>query len=339
MTQTTISLDEARDLVFSALIANGASKENARFVTDALVLSEASGQPGHGLSRVPSYVAQLRTGKVKGTVTPTLEKVSSSLLRVDAGYGFAYPAIDLVLNTLPEMARSQGIAMAAIRHSHHFGQGGSHCEAFAHKGLVSFVFGNAHKAIAPWGGKNPMFGTNPIAFGAPVPGREPLVIDLAMSRVARGKVMAAERAGTTIPDTWALDKDGNATTDPTAAIAGTMLPIGEAKGAALAMMVEVMSAAIVGGSFGFEASSLFVGEGAAPDLGQVILVLNPGMISGGVFGDRITTLVEAVEGEEGARLPGSRRFALREKAEREGISLPTPILEEVRHLAKGVEAA
>ncbi|MEP0406822.1 MAG: Ldh family oxidoreductase, partial [Roseibium sp.] len=165
------------------------------------------------------------------------------------------------------------------------------------------------------------------------------VIDLAMSRVARGKVMAAERAGTTIPDTWALDKDGNATTDPTAAIAGTMLPIGEAKGAALAMMVEVMSAAIVGGSFGFEASSLFVGEGAAPDLGQVILVLNPGMISGGVFGDRITTLVEAVEGEEGARLPGSRRFALREKAEREGISLPTPILEEVRHLAKGVEAA
>ncbi|MEJ8476141.1 Ldh family oxidoreductase [Roseibium algae] len=333
MSSVTISLSQAYDLIFTALTVNGASAENAAFVAKALLQAESSGQPGHGLSRVPSYVAQVRSGKVDGLVTPTLEKVTSSLVRVDASFGFAYPAIDLALRTLPDMADKQGIAMAAIRRSHHFGQGGAHCEALAEKGYVSFVFGNAHKAIAPWGGSKPMFGTNPIAFAAPVPGKPPLVIDLAMSRVARGKVMAAEKAGTSIPEGWALDKDGKSTTNPTDAIAGTMLPIGEAKGAALAMMIEVMSAAIVGAAFGFESSSLFTGEGDAPNLGQVILVLNPNMTSAGAFGERMVTLVEAVEVEEGARLPGSRRLASREKAEREGVSIPTPILREVCQLA------
>ncbi|ADZ71221.1 Ldh family oxidoreductase [Polymorphum gilvum] len=334
----TLSLTQAHDLVVAALVANRTAPDNAACVARALVAAEADGQSGHGLSRVPSYAAQSRSGKVDGFARPALEDVTPALLRVDAGLGFAYPALDLALAVLPAKARALGIAIAAVRRSHHFGQAGAHCERLAEQGLVAFVFGNAPKSIAPWGGRTPLFGTNPIAFAAPVaasvdPGHAPLVIDLAVSRVAKGKIMAAEKAGRTIPEGWALDADGNPTTDASAAMAGTMIPIGEAKGAALAMMVEVMAAALVGASLAFEASSLFSGDGAPPNLGQTIIAIDPGLTSAGAYGERIAALVAAVETEPGARLPGSSRLAARARARAEGVAVPAPILAEIRALA------
>ncbi|MBD8892842.1 Ldh family oxidoreductase [Roseibium litorale] len=335
MSDNRLSLQEAHDLIVSALVASKTSAENAASVARALVAAEASGQSGHGLSRVPSYAAQSRTGKVNGFAKPEMQKTAPGILRIDAGLGFAYPAFEMAIEALPELARSQGIAMAVVARSHHFGQGGAHCEALATRGLVNFVFGNTTKSIAPWGSSKPLFGTNPVAFGAPVPGGEPLVIDLAVSKVARGKIMAAEKTGSAIPEGWALDVDGNPTTNATAAMAGTMVPIGEAKGAALAMMIEVLGACLVGASLGFESSSLFNGEGEAPDLGQVIIAIDPGLSSLGAYGERIATLMAAVEGAEGARVPGSKRFGLREKAGHEGLLIPGPILAEIRALAGG----
>ncbi|WP_417684201.1 Ldh family oxidoreductase [Roseibium sp.] len=332
MSSEILTLAQAHDLVVAALVACGTSSENADCVARALVAAEASGQPGHGLSRVPGYAAQSASGKVDGRAVPSLQEVTPSLLRVDAALGFAYPAIERALDVLPAMASRQGIAMAAIARSHHFGQGGAHCEALADKGYVALVFGNAPKSIAPWGGKEPLFGTNPIAFAAPVPGKPSLVIDLAVSRVAKGKIMAAEKTGSAIPEGWAHDKDGNPTTDASAAMQGTMLPIGEAKGAALAMMIEVLSAALVGASLAFEASSLFSGEGSPPNLGQVIIAIDPGLSSGGAYAERIATLLTAVEGAEGARVPGSRRIEMRERAERDGLAIPSAILAEIRNL-------
>ncbi|WP_417695290.1 Ldh family oxidoreductase [Roseibium sp.] len=333
MSDVSLSLQDAHDLVFKALVANRTSAENARFVADALVAADASGQPGHGLSRVSGYAAQSRSGKVDGYAVPEIEKAAPGVLRVNANYGFAYPAISVALEKLPDMARSQGIAMAAIRHSHHFGQGGAHCEALAEAGLVSFVFGNAPAAIAPWGGKTALFGTNPIAFAAPVPGQPPLVIDLAVSTVAKGKIMTAEKTGKAIPEGWALDAEGNPTTNASAAMKGTMVPIGGAKGAALAMMIDVLGGALVGAALGHQSTSLFSGEGAAPDLGQVIIAIDPNLSSFGAFGDKMTTMVEAVEGVEGARMPGSRRIGLREAAARDGILIPEQIYREVLALS------
>ncbi|WP_417673453.1 Ldh family oxidoreductase [Roseibium sp.] len=333
-----ISIDAAQELATAVLIANRTAPDTAARVAGALVASEAAGQPGHGLSRVPSYSAQAQSGKVDGFARPALEQVTGSLVRVDGAFGFAYPALDLALDALPDMARRNGIAMAAVRRSHHFGQGGLHCERLSDQGFVALVFGNAPKSIAPWGAKEPLFGTNPIAFAAPVPGAPSLVIDLAVSRVAKGKIMAAEKAGRPIPEGWALDKDGNPTTDASAAMVGTMLPIGDAKGAALAMMVEVMAAALVGSSFGFEASGLFSGEGDPPDLGQTIIAIDPGLSSNGAYGERIAALMTAMAAAEGARLPGSRRIEARAKAERAGMEVPCRILEEVRKLA-GVSAS
>ncbi len=331
----SLSLKDAYQLTFLALSANKTAPRNAEVVARALVQAEADGQAGHGLSRIPSYTAQTRTGKVDGFATPEAELITPVVQRVDAKFGFAYPAIDLALPYLKDAATKNGVALSAIHHSHHFGQAGAHCERLAQDGMIAFVFGNAPKAIAAHGGKTPMFGTNPIAFAAPNGSDDPLVIDLALSRVARGKVMAAQRAGTTIPEGWSLDKEGQPTTDPTAALEGTMIPIGEAKGAALAMMIEVLAAGLCGTAFGFEASSLFSGEGPAPDLGQVILAINADLVSVGAFAERMQALVSAIEAEEGTRLPGTSRLAARKHAAEYGVTLPEPIYAEAVRLSKG----
>ncbi|NVK33717.1 MAG: Ldh family oxidoreductase [Rhodobacteraceae bacterium] len=333
MTTVTLSPAATHDLIMLALTQNKTSKANARSVADALIAAQASGQSGHGISRVPSYAAQSRNGKVDGFATPVVEKVSDTIIRIDAANGFTYPAFNIAIDALPEMAKINGMAIAAVHRSHHFGQGGAHCEALAHKGLVSFVFGNATASIAPWGAKRPLFGTNPISFAAPVPGRDPFVVDLAVSRVAKGKIMAAEKTGSDIPEGWALDADGNPTTNASAAMKGTMVPIGEAKGAALAMMIEVMGAALVGSALGFETSGLISSEGGPANMGQLILVIDPQRTSAGAFDERMTTLIDTVESTEGARVPGTRRLAERQKANIEGLTMPLPIVNEVRVIA------
>ncbi|WP_299616129.1 Ldh family oxidoreductase [Pelagibius sp.] len=326
----TLTLEAARDLVAGALMAAGTAEANAASVAAALVAAEADGQKGHGLSRVASYAGQVKTGKVQGTAVPRIEQLSPAAIRVDAGAGFAFPALDLARTALVEMAKSQVVALAAVYSSHHFGQGGYHVERLAAEGLVALMLGNSPQAIAPWGGTQGLFGTNPIALAAPRREGAPLVIDLSLAKVARGKVMAAAKAGETIPEGWALDAEGQPTRDPEAALGGTMIPMGEAKGAALAMLVEVLSASLVGANHGFEASSFFTAEGPPPGVGQLLLAFNPGPLSGGGFVDRLETLIGALEDQPGARLPGSRRLAARQAAARDGLVIAASTLAEIR---------
>jgi (2R)-3-sulfolactate dehydrogenase (NADP+) len=183
--------------------------------------------------------------------------------------------------------------------------------------------------MAPWGGRTPLFGTNPIAFAAPRAQGDPLVIDLSLSKVARGKVMLAQQAGTAIPEDWALDLDGQPTTDPTAAMRGSMLPAGEAKGAALALMVELLCAGLTGSSFAFQATTLFDAQGAPPDIAHLMLLIDPARFAEG-FTDRVETICAAMLAQDGVRLPGSRRWQIRAKHQREGITLPTVLVEALR---------
>ncbi|WP_277985020.1 Ldh family oxidoreductase [Salinicola tamaricis] len=170
----------------------------------------------------------------------------------------------------------------AIGRSHHFGVAGEPVERLARAGLVAMAFSNAPSAMAPWGGKRPLYGTNPIAFATPRRDAEPLVIDLSLSKVARGKVMLAKKAGETIPEGWALDIEGRPTTDPEAAIAGSMVPAGDAKGASLALMVELLTAGLTGSHFGFQASSFFEPEGEAPSVGH-LMAFDPARFSDGYW--------------------------------------------------------
>jgi (2R)-3-sulfolactate dehydrogenase (NADP+) len=329
-----LSLAAAEELACEALVASRTSPENARSTARALVAAEADGQGGHGLSRVPSYALQARAGKVDGHATPHLERVAGAAVRVDGGFGFAYPAIDLAITALAPIAREHGIAVAAIHRSHHFGQAGAHAERLACSGLVAIVLGNSPKAMAFWGGRRPALGTNPLAFAAPLPGgADPLVIDLAMSVAARGKIVAAEKAGQAIPPDWAVDAQGNPTTDPKAALGGALLPIGGAKGGALALMIEIMAAALTGSAYGWEASSFFDDKGGPPNMGHVLIALDPIKLSAGGYDERMTTLLGAIAAEPGARLPGTRRLANRKRAAAEGVMVPAALHAEIRALA------
>lgn len=329
----TLRLDEAEDLAAAALEASGTSSGNARATARALVAAEADGQAGHGLSRVASYALHARCGKVDGRAVPRVERAGAAALRVDAGQGFAYPAVDAALAALAPLAREAGIAVAVLHRSHHFGQAGAHAERLAAAGLVGLVLGNTPKAMAFWGGRRPMLGTNPLAFAAPLPaGRAPLVIDLALSVAARGKIVAAQKAGKPIPEGWAVDAGGRPTTDPAAALAGTLSPIGGAKGGALALMIEILAAAVTGASWGWEASSFFDDRGGPPGMGQMFIALDPGPLSGGLYTGRMAVLLEAMAAEPGVRLPGERRLESRERAAREGLSIPRPLHDEIRAL-------
>src|SRR5512139_1822337 len=328
-----LSLAEAEEFAFRALVASRTSATNARATARALVAAEADGQGGHGLSRVPAYALQARAGKVEGHATPRVEQIAGAALRVDGGFGFAYPAIDAAIDALAPLAREQGIAVAALHRSHHFGQAGAHAERLAGHGLVALVLANSPKAMAFWGGRKAMLGTNPLAFGAPLPGgAAPLVIDLAMSVAARGKIVAAEKAGKAIPADWAVDADGRPTTDPKAALAGTLLPIGGAKGGALALMIEILAAAVTGSAFGWEASSFFDAEGGPPNMGHVLIAIDAARLSAGAYDARTVTLLDALAAESGARLPGTRRLANRARAAAEGLAIPAALHAEIRAL-------
>jgi (2R)-3-sulfolactate dehydrogenase (NADP+) len=329
----TIGIAAAETLVISALMRAGASEVQARSTARALIAAECDGQSGHGLSRVPTYVEQLRCGKVRGHATPSLERIGSSAFRVDAAFGFAYPAIDLAAAALIEAARERIIAIAAIRHSHHFGQAGAHVERLAMAGLVAFLFGNSPKAMAFWGGSKPMMGTNPIAFAAPMPDGAPLVIDLALSVAARGRIVAAARAGRELPEGWAFDSAGRPTRDAAEALKGSMAPLGGAKGAALALMVEILAAAVTGSNFGFEASSFLDSEGPPPDTGQLVLAFDPGPLSAGTYAARMRALAAAFAAEAGVRPPGARRFDNRRQADEMGLAVEASLLAQIRALA------
>jgi len=326
----TLTLAQAENLVADALTRCRTSRDNAVCVARALVAAEADGLKGHGLSRVPSYAAQAKIGKVDGLAVPAIERPRPGAAMIDARNGFAYPALDAAVALLPGMARAAGIAGAAIRRSHHCGAAGHPVERLAEQGLVAVMFANTPAAIAPWGGSIPVFGTNPIAFACPLPGRPPVVVDLALSKVARGNILAAKQKGERIPPGWALDGAGQPTTDPDAALAGTMLPVGDAKGTALALMVELLAAGLTGANFAAEASSFLDAEGPPPGTGQLIIAVDPAAFGGSV--ERFGVLIASIESQPGARLPGTRRLAARRKAAREGLAVSDALWREIEAL-------
>jgi (2R)-3-sulfolactate dehydrogenase (NADP+) len=233
-----VTLADAERLARQALERAGTAASAAASVANALVRAEADGLSSHGLARIPAYCAQVRSGKVRGAAVPQLVPLRPSGARVDAGYGFAFPALDLAIDTAIERAGKTCAGVVAVTNSHHFGVAGHHVERIAERGLIGLIVGNSPGGIAPWGGRRALFGTDPIAFACPRRAAPPLVIDVSLSKVARGKVMLAAQRGEPIPGDWALDAQGRPTTDAKAALARTMLPLGDAKGAALALMAR-----------------------------------------------------------------------------------------------------
>ena len=327
----TLSLKEAERLAARALMENRTSEANARLTAEALVAAEVDGQAGHGLTRVPSYSEQARVGKVDGFAVPRMSGQGAAR-RIDARTGFAYPALEMAIETLVPLAHEMGTASVGVFSSHHCGQAGRHVERLAEQGLVGFLFANTPSAMAFHGAGRPRMGTNPLAFAAPIPNRAPLVIDMALSVVARGKIISAKAKGEAIPGDWAVDAEGKPTTDPEKALAGALLPIGGAKGSALGLIVEILCGALAGANFGWEASAFLDAKGSPPELGQFLIAFDPGHFAGESFLPRMAALA-AVLAEDGARLPGDRRLELRARAARDGLAIADDLYAQIRTLA------
>lgn len=330
MNEIVLAAREARKLIADALIASNTSTENAESVADALVEAELAGQGGHGLRRVPAYCAQARTGKVDGYAVPKATRTRPGVIHVDAANGFSYPALELAAKNLAEIVPQQGIAIAGIYRSHHAGVAGVTVEALAKRGLIALMFANAPAAMAPWGARKPLFGTNPIAFACPLAEGGPIVVDVSLSRVARGKLMAAAQKGEAVPEGWAFDPEGNPTTDPKAGMAGTMAPLGDAKGTALALMVELLCAGLTGANYAYEASSFFDNKGPPPGTGQALIAIDPTCFGGSNALARFSEMAQIVSASEGARLPGRRRQEIRARLLRDGIPADANLITEIK---------
>lgn len=330
-----IRVEQLTRLAAEALGRAGASPEMAAATASALVSAEAQGLASHGLSRVPQYAGHLRHGRVNGAAVARVQQSRPAALLVDAQEGLAFPACALAVREAIRAASACGAAFAGVTNSHHFGMAAEHLMPVAAAGMVGLAFGNSPAAMPAWGGRRALFGTNPIAAVFPRREAAPLVIDLSLSEVARGKLMVAAKEGKPIPQGWALDKHGNPTTDPKAGLEGMMMPAGGVKGAMLALVVELLCCALTGAAFGFEADSFFTEEGNRPRIGQAFLVVDPGALAGNsVFYERIETLVAAMLADADVRLPGQRRQALASDAAGHGIEIPAALLEQLEALAR-----
>ena len=332
-----MTMAQATALVAAVLQRAGANPAMATAAAGALVLAEAQGMASHGLSRVAQYTGHLRHDRVNGAAVPVVIKGKGAAALVDAQEGLAFAACALAISEAITRARALGISIVGVTNSHHAGVLVDHLRAVAAAGMVGIGFANAPSAMPAAGGRHPIFGTNPIAAIFPRRGALPLMIDMSLSEVARGKLMMAVQAGETIPLGWALDSQGQPTTDPQAGMDGSMLPIGAAsspKGAMLALLVELLVTALIGANFGFEASSFFVDAGNRPHLGQTFIVIDPDALAGrDGFLDRVEILVLEMLQDDGVRLPGERREALLMQARSNGIEVSDAMLAGLRAAA------
>lgn len=316
------SWQELVDLLYRVFIAHGTSEEVAQTLAENCASAQRDGSHSHGVFRIPGYLSSLASGWVDGRAVPVVEDAGAAFVRVDAANGFAQPALAAARALLVAKARSAGIAILAIRSSHHFAALWPDVEPFAEEGLVALSMVNSMTCVVPHGAQKPVFGTNPIAFAAPRTGGGPIVFDLATSAIAHGDVQIAAREGRQLPPGMGVDAQGLPTQDSKAILqGGALLPFGGHKGSALSMMVELLAAALTGGnfSFGFDWSQH---PGAqTPWTGQIIIVIDPDKGSGQQFAQRSEELVRQLHQAGQARMPGDRRYAERARSNAHGIAI------------------
>lgn len=328
-----ITLDEIHQLARSALVAAGATSQQAEPLAAAITAAEADGIASHGLAYLPTYCEHLKCGKVDGKAVPEVSTPKPALVVVDAKSGFAHPAIDAGFKALVPLAREFGIAGMAVRNSYNCGVLGYHTERLTSAGLLGLGFTNAPASIAPFGGKKAVIGTNPFAIAAPDgKGGAAISIDQSASVIAKSEVMRRKRAGASIPEGWAYGPDGEATTDPDVALKGTMAPSGGYKGFGAGLMVELLAAAASGAVLAMDASPFSGTAGGPPKTGQFFVAIDAATSSGGAFGERVARIIEAIAVQPGAHVPGAKRRHSREQAH-SGIGVSADLLAQIRALA------
>jgi (2R)-3-sulfolactate dehydrogenase (NADP+) len=328
------SISELTQLAARALKRAGTSKATAEATARALVAAEAEGLGGHGLSRVALYCQHLREGRALGKAKPKIIRRKGAICLIDAGGGLAFLACALAVKEAIKRARRYGVCFTGITNSHHMGAVAYHLAPVAEAGMIGIAFTNSPPAINAWGGKRAFYGTNPVAAIIPRRDAEPIVVDLSLTEVTRGKIMVYAKEGKPIPLGWAVDKDGNPTTDAKAALTGSLNAIGGVKGASLALIVEVLCVALTGAAFSFENDSYFE-PGNKPRIGHAMLAIDPAALAGtDNYFSRIEVMIGNMLADDGVRLPGTRRHRLKTAAFEKGLEISDTIHAELIALAK-----
>jgi delta1-piperideine-2-carboxylate reductase len=331
---TYVPFADLEELLRTILVRHGVSDPNARIIAHNCASCERDGSVSHGVFRIPGYLASLENGWLDGCAVPHIERHGPSFLRVDARNGFAQTALHAAMPTLLEMVAETGLVMVAIRNSHHFSALWPDLEPLAERELVALTMVGGLLRVAMPGGRQPVFGTNPIAFATPVAGARPLIMDLATSAMSNGDVQLAERAGRPVPVGTGIDRDGAASVDPAAILdGGSLLPFGGHKGAALSFMVEVLAAALTAGLFSHEVDYSEHPGAETPRTGQALIVIDPTRGGNEEFAQRVMGLVATVRASGDVRLPSDRRYRFRDEADRRGIPIDDQQLAQLRTLA------
>ena len=331
MTETTrISYDQLAALIDAIFRRHGCSDHVAMILAENMAGAERDGAHSHGVFRIRGNLGSLDSGWVDGTAVPVLEDVAPGLLRADGQNGFSLPVLAAARAPLIAKARANGIALLTVRNAHHFSAVWPDIEPFARDGLVALAMINSMASVVPHGGQRKLYGTNPMGFAAPRQHGDPLVFDQASSAWSNGDVQIARREGRMLPPGVGVDRDGHVTTDPNAVLeGGALLPFGGHKGSAIAMMMEIMGAALAGGDYSFEIDWSAYPGAATPHGGQTYILIDPSRGAARDFTSRMETLIEAIHDAGQDRLPGDRRYANRREAEAKGIPLDP---EELRNL-------
>ncbi|OLF55585.1 Ldh family oxidoreductase [Pseudomonas chlororaphis] len=330
----TLSLAEVHELSLEVLTRHGLSDAHARAIAEVITQGQRDECHSHGLYRLLGCVRSLREGKVEPLAVPSVRSISAGVLEVDAHYGYSLLAFQTGLPLLAQKARSQGIAAMAIKRCFHFSALWPEVEAIAAEGLVGLAMNPSHSWVAPAGGKQPVFGTNPLAFAWPRPSGQPFVFDFATSAIARGDIELHARQGKAIPAHWAIDAQGQPTTDARAALQGAMQTFGGHKGSALAAMIELLAGALIGDLTSAESMAFDAGVGAAPCHGELLLAFDPKVFLGQDHEQglaRAEGLFAAITGQ-GARLPSQRRFEARARSVKDGVQIPRALFDDIQAL-------
>ena len=332
-----LTLQQVRELAQEVLSTHGLDERHAVAVADTMVASERDECRSHGIFRLIGYVHTIETGKVVVDARPRIEHVAPGLVRVDAGGGFHQLAFEVGRQVLAQKARTNGIAALAINNCVHFSALWPEVETLARDGLVALAFTPSHAWVAPAGGRQPLLGTNPLAFGWPRPNPHPFVFDFATSVAARGEIELHQREGKPIPEGWGVDREGRSTTDPAEALAGAMLAFGGHKGSALAMMIELIAGPLIGDLMSAESMAFDDGANAAPAGGELIIAIDPARFLGTSVAEHLKRAEQLFEATlaQGARLPSQRRYEARERTLAQGVRIPRKLLEDIEGLRKG----
>jgi len=340
VTESTVrlSLDAIRELGENALLANGFSAAQASAIAKTVTAAERDHCVSHGLFRIPFYVGALKNPDTNPRAEPVVSETESSVIHVDAKRGFCPYALEIGLPVLINKAKQRGIAALAIHQTYNIAALWPEMEVLANEHLVGMAFTASNACVAPAGGISPVFGTNPMAFAWPRPGKFPLVFDQASSACARGEIQLHKRRGESLPEGWAIDSAGQPTTDPDAALAGAQLPFGGYKGSAIALMVELLAGALIGDLISLESKAQDVHKTGAPFGGEFLIAIDPGHCLAGSNAEqqaaRAETLFNAILEQDGTRLPSDRRFSVRESSVRDGVDVATTLIDTIKGMSE-----